>query len=136
LRHHKNPNLFQLINFFFINIGAELTIFLNRINSVLKENNHWKKELPIKGDKIYDLAKDGVILCDLIEAFRPGTLDVRVIERDVSDDFDRDANLNLAFSSAKGIIFFFFLFFLNLFSPFFFIKVMEEDLTQNVPQNF
>jgi len=79
-----------------------LTIFLTRINAKLKGNSNWKEELPIKGDRIYELSKDGIILCDILETLRPDSLDTRTIERNISDDFDREQNLNLAFSSLQA----------------------------------
>ncbi|KAF5948927.1 hypothetical protein HYC85_014884 [Camellia sinensis] len=76
------------------------------INSYLRDDPFLKQFLPIDPatNALFDLAKDGVLLCKLINVAVPGTIDERAINtKRVLNPWERNENHTLCLNSAKAI---------------------------------
>ncbi|CAK8539022.1 unnamed protein product [Lathyrus sativus] len=85
---------------------SEKASYVAHINSYLAEDKFMKQFLPIDpaANALFDLAKDGVLLCKLINIAVPGTIDERAIntKRDLNP-WERNENHTLGLNSAKAI---------------------------------
>ncbi|KAF4352057.1 hypothetical protein CsatB_020126 [Cannabis sativa] len=85
---------------------SERASYVAHINSFLAEDPFLKKYLPIdpSTNALFDLAKDGVLLCKLINVAVPGTIDERAINtKAVLNPWERNENHTLCLNSAKAI---------------------------------
>ncbi|KAL4298480.1 hypothetical protein HN51_049160 [Arachis hypogaea] len=85
---------------------SERASYVQHINGYLAEDKFLKQFLPIDpaSDQLFDLAKDGVLLCKLINVAVPGTIDERAINtKKVLNPWERNENHTLALNSAKAI---------------------------------
>ncbi|XP_061344104.1 fimbrin-5 [Gastrolobium bilobum] len=85
---------------------SEKASYVAHINSYLAEDKFMKQFLPIDPltDALFDLAKDGVLLCKLINVAVPGTIDERAINtKRVLNPWERNENHTLGLNSAKAI---------------------------------
>uniref|UniRef100_A0A7N0ZY91 Calponin-homology (CH) domain-containing protein n=1 Tax=Kalanchoe fedtschenkoi TaxID=63787 RepID=A0A7N0ZY91_KALFE len=85
---------------------SEKALYVAHINSYLCEDRFLKQFLPLDPatDDIFNLAKDGVLLCKLINVAVPGTIDERVINtKRVLNPWERNENHTLCLNSAKAI---------------------------------
>ncbi|KAL3646055.1 Fimbrin-5 [Castilleja foliolosa] len=84
----------------------EKSSYVAHINSFLAEDPFLKKYLPIdpSTNALFDLAKDGVLLCKLINVAVPGTIDERAINtKPIMNPWERNENHTLCLNSAKAI---------------------------------
>ncbi|XP_057955266.1 fimbrin-5-like isoform X2 [Malania oleifera] len=85
---------------------SEKASYVAHINSYLGEDPFLKKYLPLdpSTNDLFDLAKDGVLLCKLINVAVPGTVDERAINtKRVLNPWERNENHTLCLNSAKAI---------------------------------
>ncbi|CAK9133394.1 unnamed protein product [Ilex paraguariensis] len=85
---------------------SEKASYVAHINSFLGEDQFLKKYLPLDAstNALFDLAKDGVLLCKLINVAVPGTIDERAINtKGVLNPWERNENHTLCLNSAKAI---------------------------------
>ncbi|KAK7841593.1 fimbrin-5 [Quercus suber] len=85
---------------------SEKASYVAHINSYLAEDPFLKKYLPLdpSTNALFDLAKDGVLLCKLINVAVPGTIDERAINtKKVLNPWERNENHTLCLNSAKAI---------------------------------
>lgn len=85
---------------------SEKSSYVAHINSYLGEDPFLKDYLPLDptSNDIFDLAKDGVLLCKLINVAVPGTIDERAINtKRVLNPWERNENHTLCLNSAKAI---------------------------------
>ncbi|CAN4102662.1 unnamed protein product [Withania somnifera] len=85
---------------------SEKASYVAHINSYLRDDPFLKQFLPIDpaSNALFDLAKDGVLLCKLINVAVPGTIDERVINmKRVINPWERNENHTLCLNSAKAI---------------------------------
>ncbi|KAK6118749.1 hypothetical protein DH2020_047509 [Rehmannia glutinosa] len=85
---------------------SEKSSYVAHINSFLGEDPFLNKYLPIdpSTNALFDLAKDGVLLCKLINVAVPGTIDERAINtKPVLNPWERNENHTLCLNSAKAI---------------------------------
>ncbi|XP_010270120.1 PREDICTED: fimbrin-5 [Nelumbo nucifera] len=85
---------------------SEKASYVAHINSYLAEDKFLKEYLPIDPatNSLFDLAKDGVLLCKLINVAVPGTIDERAINtKRVLNPWERNENHTLCLNSAKAI---------------------------------
>ncbi|KAF7826974.1 fimbrin-5-like [Senna tora] len=85
---------------------SEKASYVAHINSYLAEDKFMKQFLPIDAstNALFDLAKDGVLLCKLINVAVPGTIDERAINtKKVLNPWERNENHTLCLNSAKAI---------------------------------
>ncbi|XP_043688985.1 fimbrin-5 [Telopea speciosissima] len=85
---------------------SEKASYVAHINSYLGEDPFLKNFLPIDpaSNALIDLAKDGVLLCKLINVAVPGTIDERAINtKKVLNPWERNENHTLCLNSAKAI---------------------------------
>ncbi|XP_019435762.1 PREDICTED: fimbrin-5-like [Lupinus angustifolius] len=85
---------------------SEKASYVAHINGYLAEDKFISQFLPIdpSTDAIFDLAKDGVLLCKLINVAVPGTIDERAINtKRVLNPWERNENHTLGLNSAKAI---------------------------------
>ncbi|AQK74291.1 fimbrin-4 [Zea mays] len=85
---------------------AEKSSYVAHINTYLREDPFLKKYLPIEpsGNQLFDLIRDGVLLCKLINVAVPGTIDERAINKKrVLNPWERNENHTLCLNSAKAI---------------------------------
>ncbi|KAL5581734.1 hypothetical protein UlMin_014176 [Ulmus minor] len=85
---------------------SEKASYVAHINSYLGEDPFLKKYLPIdpSSNALFDLVKDGVLLCKLINVAVPGTIDERAINtKAVLNPWERNENHTLCLNSAKAI---------------------------------
>ncbi|THG04049.1 hypothetical protein TEA_004722 [Camellia sinensis var. sinensis] len=85
---------------------SEKASFVAHINSFLREDPFLKEYLPLdpSNNALFDLAKDGVLLCKLINVAVPGTIDERAINtKRVLNPWERNENHTLCLNSAKAI---------------------------------
>ncbi|CAL0307312.1 unnamed protein product [Lupinus luteus] len=85
---------------------SEKASYVAHINGYLAEDKFLSQFLPIdpSTDAIFDLAKDGVLLCKLINVAVPGTIDERAINtKRVLNPWERNENHTLGLNSAKAI---------------------------------
>ncbi|XP_047982878.1 fimbrin-5-like isoform X4 [Salvia hispanica] len=85
---------------------SEKSSYVAHINNYLGEDPFLKDYLPLDpaSDDIFELAKDGVLLCKLINVAVPNTIDERAINtKKVLNPWERNENHNLCLNSAKAI---------------------------------
>lgn len=85
---------------------AEKSSYVAHINTYLRYDPFLKKYLPIDpaGNQLFDLIRDGVLLCKLINVAVPGTIDERAINKKrVLNPWQRNENHTLCLNSAKAI---------------------------------
>ncbi|EAY87312.1 hypothetical protein OsI_08715 [Oryza sativa Indica Group] len=85
---------------------AEKSSYVAHINTYLREDPFLKKYLPIEptDNQLFDLVRDGVLLCKLINLAVPGTIDERAINKKrVLNPWERNENHTLCLNSAKAI---------------------------------
>ncbi|PIA38305.1 hypothetical protein AQUCO_02800172v1 [Aquilegia coerulea] len=85
---------------------SEKASYVAHINSYLGDDPFMKKYLPIDPttNGLFNLVKDGVLLCKLINVAVPGTIDERAINTKVIlNPWERNENHTLCLNSAKAI---------------------------------
>ncbi|XP_057540488.1 fimbrin-1-like [Amaranthus tricolor] len=85
---------------------SEKGCYVHHINSYLGDDPFLEQFLPMdpNSDDLFDLAKDGVLLCKLINVAVPGTIDERAINtKRVLNPWERNENHTLCLNSAKAI---------------------------------
>ncbi|PWA50661.1 actin binding Calponin [Artemisia annua] len=85
---------------------SEKASYVGHINNYLGEDSFLKKFLPIdpSTNDLFELAKDGVLICKLINVAVPGTIDERAINtKTVLNPWERNENHTLCLNSAKAI---------------------------------
>ncbi|KAL2582345.1 hypothetical protein GLYMA_14G005200v4 [Glycine max] len=85
---------------------SEKASYVAHINNYLAEDKFMSQFLPIdpSTNALFDLAKDGVLLCKLINIAVPGTIDDRAINtKRVLNPWERNENHTLGLNSAKAI---------------------------------
>ncbi|KAJ9176829.1 hypothetical protein P3X46_012101 [Hevea brasiliensis] len=85
---------------------SEKASYVSHINGYLGEDPFLSKYLPIDAatNALFDLVKDGVLLCKLINVAVPGTIDERAINtKKVLNPWERNENHTLCLNSAKAI---------------------------------
>ncbi|XP_038905143.1 fimbrin-1-like [Benincasa hispida] len=85
---------------------SEKSLYVAHINSYLRDDPFLKNYLPLDpySNDLFDLAKDGVLLCKLINVAVPGTIDERAINtKRVLNPWERNENHTLCLNSAKAI---------------------------------
>ncbi|KAI4308437.1 hypothetical protein L6164_031514 [Bauhinia variegata] len=85
---------------------SEKASYVAHINNYLAEDKFMQQFLPMdpSTDALFDLAKDGVLLCKLINVAVPGTIDERAINtKKVLNPWERNENHTLCLNSAKAI---------------------------------
>ncbi|KAI3716166.1 hypothetical protein L6452_23304 [Arctium lappa] len=85
---------------------TEKASYVTHINNYLGEDKFLKDYLPMdpSTNALFDLAKDGVLLCKLINVAVPGTIDERAINtKKVLNPWERNENHTLCLNSAKAI---------------------------------
>ncbi|KAL5207002.1 hypothetical protein ABZP36_031437 [Zizania latifolia] len=85
---------------------SEKTSYVNHINNFLGEDAFLKNFLPLDptSNELFNLVRDGVLLCKLINVAVPGTIDERAIntKKDLNP-WERNENHTLCLNSAKAI---------------------------------
>ncbi|XP_022758779.1 fimbrin-2 [Durio zibethinus] len=85
---------------------SEKASYVAHINNYLAQDGFLNKYLPINpsSNDLFEIVKDGVILCKLINVAVPGTIDERAINtKRVLNPWERNENHTLCFNSAKAI---------------------------------
>ncbi|CAA7023653.1 unnamed protein product [Microthlaspi erraticum] len=85
---------------------SERAFYVSHINNYLREDPLLKRYLPINPatNALFDLVKDGVLLCKLINVAVPGTIDERAINtKSELNPWEKTENLSLCLNSAKAI---------------------------------
>ncbi|KAL0435233.1 UNVERIFIED_CONTAM: Fimbrin-2 [Sesamum radiatum] len=85
---------------------SEKASYVAHINNYLGEDEFLKKYLPIDPatNDLFEIAKDGVLICKLINVAVPGTIDERAINtKRVLNPWERNENHTLCLNSAKAI---------------------------------
>ncbi|KAJ0681090.1 putative calponin domain, CH domain superfamily, fimbrin/Plastin [Helianthus annuus] len=85
---------------------SEKASYVGHINNYLGEDSFLKKFLPIdpSTNDLFEIAKDGVLICKLINVAVPGTIDERAINtKTVLNPWERNENHTLCLNSAKAI---------------------------------
>ncbi|XP_077216466.1 fimbrin-5-like [Tasmannia lanceolata] len=85
---------------------SEQASYVAHINSHLGDDPFLKKYLPLDPatNGLFELAKDGVLLCKLINVAVPGTIDERAINtKRILNPWERNENHTLCLNSAKAI---------------------------------
>ncbi|XP_073013865.1 fimbrin-5-like [Typha latifolia] len=85
---------------------SEKASYVAHINSYLGEDAFLKKYLPLDpaSNDLFNLVRDGVLLCKLINVAVPGTIDERAINKKrVLNPWERNENHTLCLNSAKAI---------------------------------
>ncbi|URE12283.1 Fimbrin-like protein [Musa troglodytarum] len=85
---------------------SEKASYVAHINSYLGEDPFLKKYLPLDpaSNELFNLVRDGVLLCKLINVAVPGTIDERAINtKGVLNPWERNENHTLCLNSAKAI---------------------------------
>ncbi|CAL9095942.1 unnamed protein product [Musa textilis] len=85
---------------------SEKSSYVSHINSYLGEDPFLKKYLPIDPmtNDLFEISKDGVLLCKLINIAAPGTIDERAINtKRVLNPWEKNENHTLCLHSAKAI---------------------------------
>ncbi|KAL8144744.1 fimbrin-5-like [Apium graveolens] len=85
---------------------SEKESYVSHINRYLGEDPYLKKYLPIdpNTNALFDLVKNGVLLCKLINLAVPGTIDERAINtKAVLNPWEKNENHTLCLNSAKAI---------------------------------
>ncbi|KAK1430926.1 hypothetical protein QVD17_14054 [Tagetes erecta] len=85
---------------------SEKKSYVAHINSYLRDDPFMKQFLPIDPatNELFELARDGVLLCKLINVAVPNTIDERAINtKRVLNPWERNENHTLCLNSAKAI---------------------------------
>lgn len=85
---------------------SEKKAYVDHINTYLEDDIALSTVLPIdsSSDAIFDIVKDGVLLCKLINVAVPGTIDERALNiKEKLNVWERVENHNLCLNSAKAI---------------------------------
>ncbi|XP_058081944.1 fimbrin-5 [Magnolia sinica] len=85
---------------------SEKASYVAHVNSYLGDDPFLKKYLPLDPttNDLFELAKDGVLLCKLINVAVPGTIDERAINtKRILNPWERNENHTLCLNSAKAI---------------------------------
>ncbi|KAF5470275.1 hypothetical protein F2P56_010799 [Juglans regia] len=85
---------------------SEKASYVKHINNYLEQDDFLKRYLPIdtSTNDLFEIAKDGVLLCKLINLAVPGTIDERAINtKRVLNPWERNENHTLCLNSAKAI---------------------------------
>lgn len=85
---------------------SEKASYVGHINNYLGQDEFLKRYLPIdpSTNDLFEIAKDGVLLCKLINVAVPGTIDERAINtKTVLNPWERNENHTLCLNSAKAI---------------------------------
>ncbi|KAK7286742.1 hypothetical protein RJT34_21958 [Clitoria ternatea] len=85
---------------------SEKASYVAHINNYLAKDEFLKKYLPIdpSTNELFEIAKDGVLLCKLINVAVPGTIDERAINtKRLLNPWERNENHTLCLNSAKAI---------------------------------
>ncbi|KAL5062986.1 hypothetical protein RYX36_024723 [Vicia faba] len=85
---------------------SEKSSYVTHINHYLSQDEFLKKYLPIdpSSNELFEVAKDGVLLCKLINVAVPGTIDERAINtKRLLNPWERNENHTLCLNSAKAI---------------------------------
>ncbi|GAV87259.1 CH domain-containing protein [Cephalotus follicularis] len=85
---------------------SEKASYVAHVNSYLGDDPFLKQFLPLNPatNDLFDLAKDGVLLCKLINVAVPGTIDERAINtKMLLNPWERNENHTLCLNSAKAI---------------------------------
>ncbi|KAH7684910.1 EF-hand-containing protein [Dioscorea alata] len=85
---------------------SEKASYVSHINNYLGEDVFLKRYLPIDPltDDLFEISKDGVLLCKLINVAVPGTIDERTINtKKVLNPWEKNENHTLGLNSAKAI---------------------------------
>ncbi|KAJ6339008.1 hypothetical protein OIU76_008469 [Salix suchowensis] len=85
---------------------SEKASYVAHINNYLGEDDFLKKYLPIdpSTNDLFEIAKDGVLLCKLINVAVAGTIDERAINtKRILNPWERNENHTLCLNSAKAI---------------------------------
>ncbi|VVB03757.1 unnamed protein product [Arabis nemorensis] len=85
---------------------SEKSSYVAHINSYLSGDEFLSKYLPINpsSNDLFEVAKDGVLLCKLINVAVPGTIDERAINtKSMLNPWERNENHTLCLNSAKAI---------------------------------
>ncbi|XP_050223937.1 fimbrin-1-like [Mercurialis annua] len=85
---------------------SEKASYVAHINSYLGDDPFLKQFLPLdpSSNALFDLVRDGVLLCKLINVAVPGTIDERAINtKRVLNTWERNENHTLCLNSAKAI---------------------------------
>ncbi|XP_062174530.1 fimbrin-2 [Alnus glutinosa] len=85
---------------------SEKASYVGHINNYLAQDEFLNRYLPIdpSTNDLFEIAKDGVLLCKLINVAVPGTIDERAINtKRVLNPWERNENHTLCLNSAKAI---------------------------------
>ncbi|KAJ4730341.1 putative Fimbrin [Melia azedarach] len=85
---------------------SEKSSYAAHINNYLAQDEFLKKYLPIdpSSNDLFEIVKDGVLLCKLINVAVPGTIDERAINtKRLLNPWERNENHTLCLNSAKAI---------------------------------
>ncbi|KAL2319467.1 hypothetical protein Fmac_028436 [Flemingia macrophylla] len=85
---------------------SEKASYVAHINHYLAKDEFLKKYLPIdpSTNELFEIVKDGVLLCKLINVAVPGTIDERAINtKRLLNPWERNENHTLCLNSAKAI---------------------------------
>ncbi|KMT10082.1 hypothetical protein BVRB_5g118450 [Beta vulgaris subsp. vulgaris] len=85
---------------------SEKSSYVSHINNYLGEDKFLKQYLPIDPttNDMFEIVKDGVLLCKLINVAVPGTIDERAINmKSMLNPWERNENHTLGLNSAKAI---------------------------------
>ncbi|KAL6211018.1 hypothetical protein ACLB2K_016246 [Fragaria x ananassa] len=85
---------------------SEKASYVAHINNYLGEDEFLKRYLPIdpSTNDLFEIVKDGVLLCKLINVAVPGTIDERTINtKRVLNPWERNENHTLCLNSAKAV---------------------------------
>ncbi|XP_010524643.1 PREDICTED: fimbrin-2 [Tarenaya hassleriana] len=85
---------------------SEKSSYVAHINNYLAGDAFLKKYLPINpsSNDLFEITKDGVLLCKLINVAVPGTIDERAINtKSMLNPWERNENHTLCLNSAKAI---------------------------------
>ncbi|WJX91822.1 Fimbrin-2 [Trifolium repens] len=85
---------------------SEKSSYVTHINHYLSQDEFLNKYLPIdpSTNELFEIAKDGVLLCKLINVAVPGTIDERAINtKRLLNPWERNENHTLCLNSAKAI---------------------------------
>ncbi|CAH9109746.1 unnamed protein product [Cuscuta epithymum] len=85
---------------------SEKASYAAHINNYLAEDKFLKEYLPIdpSTNDLFEIAKDGVLICKLINVAVPGTIDERAINmKKTLNPWERNENHTLGLNSAKAI---------------------------------
>ncbi|OMO74595.1 hypothetical protein COLO4_26570 [Corchorus olitorius] len=85
---------------------SEKASYVAHINNYLAQDGFLSKYLPIdpSSNDLFEIVKDGVLLCKLINVAVPGTIDERAINtKRILNPWERNENHTLCLNSAKAI---------------------------------